>query len=201
MREMTDAEMRALVARARWATICTASPDGEPYAVEATPYREGDEVCFMINPRGGTWRNLYPMGADAGHASGLGAGQDAGRDAGRGTGPGALEEVGDGAVRCGAGSHPGGGRVLLKFTLTNRALTWWAGVSCYGTGWFDSDPQAIRRGFRLLGEVMGSDYSGAGERFAAAPGRSPLLRVRVERMTGRCSAAEGDALFGATMEM
>lgn len=176
MREMTDAEMRAMVARARWATICTASPDGEPYAVEATPYREGDEVCFMINPRGGTWRNLYPMGADAGHGPGLDA-------------------------TAGAGSHSGGGRVLLKFTLTNRALTWWAGVSCYGTGWFDTDPQAIRRGFRLLGEVMGSDYSGAGERFAAAPDRSPLLRVRVERMTGRCSAAEGDALFGATMEM
>ncbi len=173
MREMTDAEMRALVARARWATICTASPDGEPYAVEATPYREGDEVCFMINPRGGTWRNL------------CGVGHDRGMEAGQ----------------CGAGSHPGEGRVLLKFTLTNRALTWWAGVSCHGTGRFDTDPQAIRRGFRLLGEVMGSDYSGAGERFAATPGNSPLLRVRVERMTGRCSAAEGEALFGATMEM
>lgn len=168
MREMTDAEMRTLVARARWATICTVSPGGEPYAVEATPYREGDEVCFMINPRGGTWRNL------------CGAGQDAGQD--------------------GADSHSGG-RVLLKFTLTNRALTWWAGVSCYGTGRFDNDPQAIRRGFRLLGDVMASDYSGAGERFAATPDRSPLLRVRVERMTGRCSVAEDQALFGATMEM
>ena len=188
MREMTDAEMRALVARARWATICTASPDGEPYAVEATPYREGDEVCFMINPRGGTWRNLYPMGADAAHQPGPVAGPVAGPGAASGASPG-------------AGDHPGEGRVLLKFTLTNRALTWWAGVSCHGTGRFDTDPQAIRRGFRLLGEVMGSDYSGAGERFAATPGNSPLLRVRVERMTGRCSAAEGEALFGATMEM
>lgn len=173
MREMTDAEMHTLVARARWATICTASPDGEPYAVEATPYREGDEVCFMINPRGGTWRNLYSMGHDAGRE----------------------------AEQYGVRDHSGGGRVLLKFTLTNRALTWWAGVSCHGTGRFDTDPEAIRRGFRLLGEVMASDYSGAGERFAATPDNSPLLRVRVERMTGRCSVTESETLFGATMEM
>jgi len=177
VREMTDAEMRALVARVRWATICTVSPGGEPYAVEATPYREGDEVCFMINPRGTTWRNLCGAGHDAGLAHGRGAGQD------------------------GADAPSGGGRVLLKFTLTNRTLTWWAGVSCYGKGRFDSDPQAIRRGFRLLGDVMTSDYSGVGEQFAATPGRSPLLRVRVERMTGRCSVDEDQALFGATMEM
>ena len=52
MREMTMEEILALRGKARWATICTAGRDGMPYAVEATPYVDRGDVCFMINPRG-----------------------------------------------------------------------------------------------------------------------------------------------------
>ena len=58
MRPMTDEEIATLVRRSKWATICSASSEGVPYAVEATPYSDGGDVCFMINPRGGTWKNL-----------------------------------------------------------------------------------------------------------------------------------------------
>ncbi|MDO4767211.1 MAG: pyridoxamine 5'-phosphate oxidase family protein [Pseudomonadota bacterium] len=147
MRPMTDEEIATLVRRSKWATICSASSEGVPYAVEATPYSDGGDVCFMINPRGGTWKNLC--------------------------------------------SNP---KVLLKYTLTNSRLTWWAGVSAFGTGRFDPDPEAISRGFLLLGEVMGEDYSGAASR-PSRPGFSPLLRVTVEQWTGRCSAAPDTPLF------
>jgi nitroimidazol reductase NimA-like FMN-containing flavoprotein (pyridoxamine 5'-phosphate oxidase superfamily) len=147
MREMTPEEIRFVLARARWASICTVSPDQKPYAVEATPYREAGDICFMINPRGRTGYHLK--------------------------------------------HNPS---VLLKVTLTNRGLSWWAGVSCFGRGRFDADPDAIRRGFERLGRIMGADYAAAGDKHAARPGRSPLLRVTVAQTTGRCSARSGDPL-------
>ncbi|MDR3176709.1 MAG: pyridoxamine 5'-phosphate oxidase family protein [Desulfovibrio sp.] len=58
MRRMTQEEMRLVIGRCRWATICSVCEDGSPYAIEATPFFMGDAHCFMINPRGGTWRNL-----------------------------------------------------------------------------------------------------------------------------------------------
>lgn len=154
MRIMTAEEMQLVVRGCRWATICTVSPEGRPYAVEATPYPDGDDTCFLIHPRGGTWRNLQ------------------------------------------ASPH-----VLLKYTLASRSLRWWAGVSAHGVGRFDPDPEAIRRGFDLLGAVMASDYRQAGQHHAAQVDRSPLLRVRVHEYTGRCSAAADTPLFKSTTRL
>ncbi len=58
MRAMTREEISALIERCLWATVCTVSPEGRPYAVEATPFPMAGRTCFMINPRGGTWKNL-----------------------------------------------------------------------------------------------------------------------------------------------
>jgi nitroimidazol reductase NimA-like FMN-containing flavoprotein (pyridoxamine 5'-phosphate oxidase superfamily) len=58
MREMTDEEIGYVLNHAKWGTICTVTPENRPYAVEATPYRDGGDICFMINPGGGTRRNL-----------------------------------------------------------------------------------------------------------------------------------------------
>ena len=145
---MTFGEMEEVVRRCNWATICTVSPEGRPYAVEATPYLDGEDTCFMIHPRGGTWRNLQ------------------------------------------ARPH-----VLLKYTLASRSLNWWAGVSAHGVGRFDPDADAIRRGFDLLGAVIGADYRRAGHHHAVQVDRSPLLRVRVLELTGRCSADPNTPLF------
>lgn len=147
MRIMSDEEMRQVMRLCRWATICSVDPEGAPYAIEATPFHDGEDVCFMINPRGGTWRNVQ--------------------------------------------ANP---RVLLKFTLASPGLLWWAGVSCHGRGGFDTDPANIRQGWALLGEVMKQDYSRFAERFCANPERSPLFRVEVRAITGRCSAAVGELL-------
>lgn len=147
MRAMTDREIQAVLELARWGTICTVSPDHTPYAIEATPYWDGGDICFMINPRGLTRRNLD--------------------------------------------QNP---NVLVKMTLASRNLSWWAGVSCMGTGRFDKDPDAILRGFQLLGAVMGADYTAAGEKHYRTPETSPLLRVKTETRTGRCSAAPGELL-------
>lgn len=58
MRSMREEEIRGLVERAKWATICTVDESGAPYAIEATPFRLDGAICFMISPRGGTFRNV-----------------------------------------------------------------------------------------------------------------------------------------------
>ena len=141
MRAMTAEETGAVISRCKWATICTVSEDGEPYAIEATPFVMDGRHCFMINPRGGTWKNLRRNN-----------------------------------------------RVLLKYTLASPALDFWAGVSCRGAGEFVLDGAALREGWRLLGEVMGADYSEAARRFERCTDRTPLFCVTVEETTGRCSA-------------
>jgi hypothetical protein len=137
---MIPDDMRELVRLCNWATICAVTPDGEPYAIEATPFFLGEDVCFMINPRGGIRRCML-------HCS----------------------------------------RVRLKFTWAAPDLSGWAGVSCFGQGGFDPDPEARLRGWAELGRVMGADYSRAANSLNK-PDRSPLFRVRVQEMTGRCSS-------------
>jgi nitroimidazol reductase NimA-like FMN-containing flavoprotein (pyridoxamine 5'-phosphate oxidase superfamily) len=144
---MTPEEMSLVISRCRWATICSVCEDATPYAIEATPFFMGNAHCFMINPRGGTWKNLR--------------------------------------------ANP---QVLLKYTLATDDLSVWAGVSCRGPGEFVHDADALREGWGLLGKVMGADYSLAAEKFARCTDRSPLFRVAVETMTGRCGAAKNEDL-------
>lgn len=140
MRKMTDEEMESFMASASWATICTVTPEGDPYAIEATPFRDGEMIGFMINPKGTTARNVK--------------------------------------------ANP---KVLVKFTFASEDLSDWKGVSCFGTGEFVQDADAIRRGWDLLGKVVKTDYSTLAEKFCADPGKSPMFCVTVEKMTGRCS--------------
>ena len=144
---MTEEEMRAVIRACSWANICTCTEQGAPYAIEATPFYMDGQTGFMINPRGGTWRNMRHSAS-----------------------------------------------VLLKYTLAAPSLRSWAGVSCMGKGRFVDDPEAIREGWRLLGLVMGQDYSQAAERFSKKPSHSPFFAVSVESMTGRCSASMDEAL-------
>jgi hypothetical protein len=58
MRAMTESEIDKLVLESKWATIITVSPDGSPYAIEATPFELDGDVCFMINPNGTTKKNV-----------------------------------------------------------------------------------------------------------------------------------------------
>ena len=58
MRKMNPEEMEKLLTLAGWATICTVNEDGSPYAVEATCFRDGNSIGFMINPRGTTATNI-----------------------------------------------------------------------------------------------------------------------------------------------
>lgn len=149
MRPMREEEMRALVERATWATICTVDGSGAPYAIEATPFQMAGCACFMINPRGGTFTNVA--------------------------------------------QNP---RVLVKYTATWDDLAGWAGVSCFGQGRFVAGADLVAEGWRLLGRVLGQDFSAAAARFSGKA-RSPLFMVTVERMTGRCSARAGQELpFG-----
>jgi hypothetical protein len=85
-------------------------------------------------------------------------------------------------------------KVLLKFTAASKDLEGWLGVSCQGTGRFVHDGAAIGEGWALLGRVMGADYSKAAERFVKTPGRSPMLAVKVDEKTGRCSSRTGEEL-------
>ena len=147
MRTMTVEEAEAVIRLCNWATICTVTPEGFPYAIEATPFYMDTLHCFMINPRGVTWKNMQ--------------------------------------------HNP---HVFLKYTLADADLSIWAGVSCFGAGEFVIDAAAVREGWRLLGDVMRTDYSHAADTFARMKARSPLFRVQVKKITGRCSAAENAPL-------
>lgn len=58
MRTMTQQECLSFIYGCLWASIITYGPDSGLYAIEATPFFMDAAVCFMINPRGGTWKNL-----------------------------------------------------------------------------------------------------------------------------------------------
>lgn len=58
MRKMTLEEISISLKNCSWASICTTCEDGSPYAIEATPFFMDDLTCFMVNPRGGTYRNM-----------------------------------------------------------------------------------------------------------------------------------------------
>lgn len=140
MKKMTKKEMKYIVENCKWATICTVTGDMKPYAIEATPFMDRGDICFMINPKGQTSKNFK-------------------------TCP----------------------EVLLKFTVASEDLNQWAGVSCFGTGEFVSDKDDIKRGWKLLEQVTGHDYSEASAKFTGKNLSSPLLRVKISSMTGRSS--------------
>ncbi|MDR1487655.1 MAG: hypothetical protein LBT62_06680 [Deltaproteobacteria bacterium] len=58
MRALTPKEIDETIDSLNWATIITVKPDGQPYAIEATPFFMDDKICFMINPKGTTKKNL-----------------------------------------------------------------------------------------------------------------------------------------------
>jgi nitroimidazol reductase NimA-like FMN-containing flavoprotein (pyridoxamine 5'-phosphate oxidase superfamily) len=89
--------------------------------------------------------------------------------------------------------------VLIKVTLADSALDCWAGISCFGRGEFETNREAIRDGWAMLGQVMRQDYSKAAQRFCSKETASPFLRVNIKKLTGRCSAAPGQALSFAAM--
>lgn len=58
MRKMTEAEIKEVIDCSNWATICTVTPDCMPYAIEATYFIDGENIGFMVNPRGRTMQNI-----------------------------------------------------------------------------------------------------------------------------------------------
>ena len=58
IRKMTEPEIEQTVKKLNWASICTVTPGGSPYAIEATPFFDKDKICFMINPKGTTAKNI-----------------------------------------------------------------------------------------------------------------------------------------------
>ena len=58
MRILTPEEIITITKKAKWASIITVRSDGVPFAIEATPFDTEAGTCFMINPGGGTAKNL-----------------------------------------------------------------------------------------------------------------------------------------------
>ncbi len=83
--------------------------------------------------------------------------------------------------------------VLMKITFTNKNLSIWAGISCFGTGSFVKDKEEILQGWKNLGDIMQTDYSKVAEKFCINPDRSPFFRVKIDSMTGRCSAKHDES--------
>ena len=144
MRKMTKEEIDQAIKHGKWATICSVTPEKNPYAIEATYFLNEENIGFMINPKGTTAANVS--------------------------------------------INP---RVLVKITFTNKNLSRWAGISCFGTGSFIKNKEEILQGWKKLGDIMQTDYSRVAKMFCINPGRSPFFSVQVDRMTGRCSAKPG----------
>jgi nitroimidazol reductase NimA-like FMN-containing flavoprotein (pyridoxamine 5'-phosphate oxidase superfamily) len=58
MFKMREDQMKSLFGRCAWGTLCTAGPDGGPYAIEFSYFLMDDKICAMINPKGTTAKNL-----------------------------------------------------------------------------------------------------------------------------------------------
>ncbi len=84
-------------------------------------------------------------------------------------------------------------RVLVKITFANKNMSGWAGISCFGTGSFIKNKEEILQGWKKLGNIMQTDYSKVAEKFCINPDRSPFFRVRIDSMTGRCSAKPSES--------
>ena len=146
MRKMTQEEINQALKQGKWATICSVTPEKNPYAIEATYFLYEENIGFMINPKGTTAANVSV--------------------------------------------NPG---VLVKITFTNKNLSRWAGISCFGTGSFIKKKEEILQGWEKLGAIMQIDYSRIAKKFCTNPGRSPFFRIQVDSMTGRCSAKPSES--------
>lgn len=49
---MTPDEIQRLLNEVTWGTVCSVTPEGEPYAVEFTYFEDGGDFCGIINPSG-----------------------------------------------------------------------------------------------------------------------------------------------------
>ena len=74
--------------------------------------------------------------------------------------------------------------VLLKISRASASLSEWFGISCFGKAFNILDKKEIEEGWNLLGKVMKQDYKAAKEKFAKPSSLSPLLSVKVERISG-----------------
>lgn len=79
-------------------------------------------------------------------------------------------------------------KVLLKITYADKAMDRWVGIFCFGSACFESNITAIRKGWELLGKAMNTAYAHMAAKFCRKVRPSPYLRVRINQMTGRCSA-------------
>jgi len=52
MRRMADDEIQRLLDEVTWGTLCSVTPEGEPYAIEFTYFEDGGDFCGIINPSG-----------------------------------------------------------------------------------------------------------------------------------------------------
>jgi len=58
MRKMTQKEISDFTDNHTWATLCTVSAEGNPYAIEFNYFLLGGYICGLIKPNGTTARNI-----------------------------------------------------------------------------------------------------------------------------------------------
>ena len=145
MRKMNQKEIKNLINRHRWATLCTVDPEGKPYAIEFTCFLMDDHVCGLINPRGTSAKNVK--------------------------------------------NNP---NVCLKMCRTDGLCRQFQAVSCFGIGEFVDDRQTIARAWDLLESRLNlpeGTYKGQKEKFMDKRKKSPLFRMKPQKMTGVTSVS------------
>lgn len=52
MRKMLNGEIQRLLDEVTWGTLCSVTPEGDPYAIEFTCFEDEEEICGLIHPEG-----------------------------------------------------------------------------------------------------------------------------------------------------
>ena len=58
MRKTNEQEAKDLLKEFSWGTLCSVTPEGNPYAIEFSYFTENDKIYAIINPRGQTSKNI-----------------------------------------------------------------------------------------------------------------------------------------------
>ncbi|HIC84935.1 MAG TPA: pyridoxamine 5'-phosphate oxidase family protein, partial [Desulfobacterales bacterium] len=58
MRMMTQKEIKDFIYNHTWATLCTVSVEGKPYAIEFSYFIMNSWICGLIKPKGTTATNI-----------------------------------------------------------------------------------------------------------------------------------------------
>lgn len=143
MRKIKESEAYDLLKQFHWGTLCTITPDYNPYAIEYSYFLDEEQtICGIVNPKGQTSKNIA--------------------------------------------FNP---EVCFKVCDTDKINRQYRAISCFGKAYYDSPStqEGIVNAWKQLARSLSrpeDHFKGAYKRFQLPNRPLPLLKIKVERITG-----------------